>query len=92
MFRKALLFSIFIILSYGFWLSPNLKQITAGVAIFLFGMLTLEEGFKVFSGGYLERFLQKNTQGLMKSMVFGFVTTALMQYSSLVSVITIYFL
>ncbi len=92
MFRKALLFSIFVVLSYGFWLSPNLKQITAGVAIFLFGMLTLEEGFKVFSGGYLERFLQKNTHGLMKSMGFGFVTTALMQSSSLVSVITISFL
>ena len=50
MLRKALLFSIFAILSYGFWISPNLKQITAGVAIFLFGMLSLEEGFKAFTG------------------------------------------
>lgn len=92
MFRKIILFSIFLLLSYGFWLSPNLKQITAGVAIFLFGMLTLEEGFKVFSGGILEKILHKSTKGLWKSMSFGVATTTLMQSSSLVSVITISFL
>ena len=83
---------MFLLLSYGFWISPNLKQITAGVAIFLFGMLTLEEGFKVFSGGVLEKILNKSTDKLWKSMSFGVVTTTLMQSSSLVSVITISFL
>jgi len=83
---------MFVLLSYGFWISPNLKQITAGVAIFLFGMLTLEEGFKVFSGGVLEKILNKSTDKLWKSMSFGVVTTTLMQSSSLVSVITISFL
>lgn len=92
MFRKIILLSIFILLSYGFWVSPNIKQITAGVAIFLFGMLTLEEGFKAFTGGILEKLLQKTTKGLWKSMGFGIVTTTLMQSSSLVSVITISFL
>ncbi len=92
MFRQLLLFSIFAILTYGFWISPNLKQITAGVAIFLFGMLSLEEGFKAFTGGLLEKILKKTTTGLWKSMSFGVVTTTLMQSSSLVSVITISFL
>ncbi len=92
MFRRIILLSIFVILSYGFWISPNLKQITAGVAIFLFGMLSLEEGFKAFTGGLLEKILKKTTTGLWKSMSFGVVTTTLMQSSSLVSVITISFL
>lgn len=92
MFRKIILLSVFLLLSYGFWVSPNLKQITAGVAIFLFGMLTLEEGFKVFSGGILEKILNKSTNKLWKSMSFGVFTTTLMQSSSLVSVITISFL
>ncbi|KAG1654006.1 hypothetical protein GQR58_025272 [Nymphon striatum] len=92
MFRKALLVSIFMVLSYGFWLSPDLKQIAAGVALFLFGMLALEEGFKAFTGGVLERILRKTTNKLWKSLSFGIVTTTLMQSSSLVSVISISFL
>lgn len=92
MYRKIILISIFVILSYGFWISPNLKQIAAGVAIFLFGMLALEEGFKAFTGGLLEKILKKTTTGLWKSMSFGVVTTTLMQSSSLVSIITISFL
>ncbi len=92
MYRKAVLLSIFLVLSYGFWLSPDIKQIAAGVAIFLFGMLLLEEGFKAFTGGVLEKILQKSTKGLFKSMSFGVITTTMMQSSSLVSVITISFL
>jgi phosphate:Na+ symporter len=92
MYRQIILLSIFAILSYGFWISPNLKQVAAGVAIFLFGMLALEEGFKAFTGGILEKILKKTTTGLWKSMSFGVITTTLMQSSSLVSVITISFL
>lgn len=92
MLRKILLPSIFLILSYGFWVSPDFKVIAAGVAIFLFGMLSLEEGFKAFTGGILERILQRTTNRLWKSLSFGILTTTLMQSSSLVSVITISFL
>lgn len=92
MLRKILLPSIFAILAYGFWVSPDFKEISAGVAIFLFGMLSLEEGFKAFTGGLLERFLQRSTDKLWKSLSFGVVSTTLMQSSSLVSVITISFL
>jgi phosphate:Na+ symporter len=92
MIRKILLPSIIFILAYGFWVSPNFKEISAGVAIFLFGMLFLEEGFKAFTGGLLERLLRKTTSSTWKAISFGVVSTTVMQSSSLVSVITISFL
>ena len=92
MLRRILLPSIFIILSWGFWVSPDFKEIAAGVAIFLFGMLFLEEGFKTFTGGVLEKVLRASTDHQWKSLSFGIVTTTIMQSSSLVSVITISFL
>ena len=92
MLRKMLLPIIFVLLSYGFWISPDFKVIAAGVSIFLFGMVSLEEGFKVFSGGMLEKVLEKSTNKLYKSIGFGIFTTTVMQSSSLVSVLTISFL
>jgi phosphate:Na+ symporter len=92
MLKKILIPTIFLILGYGFWVSPNFKEIAAGVAIFLFGMLSLEEGFKAFTGGVLEKVLRKTTNKLWKSLSFGIAATTLMQSSSLVSVITISFL
>ena len=92
MLRKILLPTIFIILGWGFWISPDFKTIAAGVSIFLFGMLSLEDGFKAFTGGILEKILKKSTNKLWKSLSFGVVSTSLMQSSSLVSVITISFL
>lgn len=92
MLRKVLLPSIFLVLGYGFWVSPDFKEIAAGVAIFLFGMLSLEEGFKAFTGGLLERILKRTTDRLWKSLSFGIVSTTIMQSSSLVSVLTISFL
>ncbi len=92
MFRRILLPVIFGFLIYGFWISSDFKQISAGVAIFLFGMLFLEEGFRSFTGGLLETVLSKTTDRLWKSLSFGIVTTTVMQSSSLVSVIAISFL
>lgn len=92
MIRKIFLPTILFVLAYGFWVSPDFKEISAGVAVFLFGMLFLEEGFKAFMGGVLERILAKTTNKLWKSLSFGMISTTLMQSSSLVSVITISFL
>ena len=92
MLKKIMLPVIFLILTYGFWVSPNFKEIAAGVSIFLFGMLFLEEGFKAFTGGVLERLLKKTTDTFPKSLAFGVMSTTIMQSSSLVSVITISFL
>jgi len=92
MLRKILLPAILVILGIGFVLSPEFNEIAAGVAIFLVGMLALEEGFKTFTGGVLQSVLRRSTSSLWKSLGFGVVTTTLMQSSSLVSVITISFL
>jgi phosphate:Na+ symporter len=92
MLGRILLPSIFLVLSYGFWISSSFKDIAAGVALFLFGMLCMEEGFKAYSGGALQRILSGSTDRLWKSLSFGIVSTTLMQSSSLVSVLTISFL
>jgi len=91
-FRSIFLPFIIIILIFGFWYSPNFKTISAGVAIFLFGMYFLEQGFTAFTGGLLEKLLAKTTDKLWKSIGFGVVSTTIMQSSSLVSVISISFI
>ena len=61
----------------------DFKEIAAGVAIFLFGMIFLEDGFRAFTGGLLERILKQATDGFFKSLSFGIITTTVMQSSSL---------
>lgn len=92
MMKKLLLPVILLVLTLGFWASSDFQEIAAGVAIFLFGMLMLEDGFKLFSGGILEKLLERATGSVPKSLGFGILSTTIMQSSSLVSVITISFL
>ncbi len=92
MFKKWALVLVLIILAFGFWKSTDFKTIAAGVAVFLFGMLFLEDGFTAFTGGVLEKFLKMSTDKVWKSLSFGIISTTFMQSSSLVSVITISFL
>lgn len=68
------------------------KTIIAGIAIFLIGMHYMENGFKLFSGGMLETMLEKFTSTTPKAIGTGFIATAVVQSSSLVSVIIISFL
>jgi phosphate:Na+ symporter len=75
-----------------FWVSPDAQEIAAGVAIFLFGMLMLEDGFRLFGGGRLEKMLVGATRSTPRALSFGIVSTTLLQSSSLVSVVTISFL
>jgi phosphate:Na+ symporter len=90
--RKIFLPVILSLLGYALWVSADFKQIAAGVAIFLFGVLSMEEGFKTFTGGILDQLLRRTTDGPWKSLSFGILTTSVMQSSSLVSVIAISFL
>lgn len=92
MFKNLTIAIVLGLLSYALWASTNFTDISAGVAIFLFGMVFLEQGFKSFTGGVLESILKTSTDTLPKSLMFGVVSTTLMQSSSLVSVITISFL
>lgn len=92
MLKRLIVPVILLVLSLGFWASSDFQEIAAGVAIFLFGMLMLEDGFRLFSGGFLEKALEKATGSVPKSLGFGIIATTIMQSSSLVSVITISFL
>lgn len=90
--NKTFFIAIIIILAYWFWISPDFKEISAWVAIFLFWMMFLQQWFKNFTGWTLEKILQKSTNKTWKSMLFGFSASSLMQSSSLVAVLTISFL
>jgi phosphate:Na+ symporter len=90
--KKYLLPIILLVLVTGFWVSRDFQEIAAGVAIFLFGMLMLEDGFRLYSGGALETALDRLTNSVPKALATGFVAATAMQSSSLVSVIAISFL
>ncbi|MGD8734156.1 MAG: Na/Pi symporter [Gammaproteobacteria bacterium] len=92
LFKRLTLPAIILALAWGFWTSEDFLRLSAGVAFFMFGMLSLEKGFQAFTGGVLEKVLAASTGTRLRSMGFGLVTTALMQSSSLVSLITITFL
>ncbi|TLD83470.1 Na/Pi cotransporter family protein [Helicobacter sp. MIT 11-5569] len=90
--KRYSLMILAVALMYFLVVLPEIAQILAGVAILLVGMMQLSTGFKTFSGGILENILTKSTDTRLKSIVFGVVTTILMQSSTLVSVISISFL
>lgn len=91
MLRKLVFPTFMLLLAWMLWASSDFMGIAAGVAIFMFGMLCLEEGFKAFTGGALESILRRSTDKLWKSLAFGTSATTLMQSSTLVSLITISF-
>lgn len=70
----------------------DLATLAAGIALFMLGMFHLQDGFRAFTGGALERWLQRSTNRLWKSLLFGVASTALVQSSSLVTLLTIAFL
>ncbi len=73
-------------------LYPDISMILGGIALFLIGMEYMEGGFKAFSGGLLENVLEKFTNNTPKAITTGFLATALVQSSSLISIIVISFL
>ncbi len=92
MIKKSFFYIFLVVLGAILFFNPNFKTITAGVAILLFGMIMLEEGFKVFTKGPLQNILKKATDKLHKSIAAGAVVTAFIQSSSLVSVVAISFI
>lgn len=79
-------------LGVSFWFSPGWTSLAGGLALFLFGMQCLDDGLRLLAGSELERLLAMATDRPWKSLTFGVVSTALVQSSSLVSLLTIAFL
>ena len=92
MITKLFFYFFLIMLAVVLVFYPDLESILAGVAILLFGMIMLEEGFKVFTKGPLQNILKKATDRLYKSIAAGALVTALIQSSSLLSIVTISFI
>lgn len=92
MYRK--LFYPLFLLALGYLLiaSTDAKIIISGIAIFLIGMFFMEDGFKLFSGGLLEKVLEKSTNTVPKAIGTGVIATSIVQSSSLISIIVISFL
>ncbi|BAK73308.1 MAG: Na/Pi cotransporter family protein [Arcobacter sp.] len=82
----------FLILAYFVISQENFTVILSGIAIFLIGMFFMQEGFKQLSGGILEKLLQKFTSNLFYSILTGFLSTSIVQSSSIISLVVISFL
>lgn len=78
MIRKFTFPALLLALAYGLWASADFVEIAAGIALFMFGMLCLEAGFKFFTGGPLEAALRISTDKLWKSLSFGVISTTMM--------------
>jgi len=87
--KKILFILILLALGYAMVTDLAFQTVAAGVAIFLFGMLFMEQGFEALTGGVLKDVLARSTNRIYKSQFAGFALTAMMQSSSLVTVITI---
>jgi phosphate:Na+ symporter len=90
--KKYLAYILLILLCYLLYVNQDSKYIVAGVGIFIIGMHFMEDGFKLFSGGVLEKIISKSTDNIPKSIGLGIVATAILQSSSLISIIVISFL
>ena len=92
MFQKSIYPLFLLAIAYILFLSHDAKTIIAGIAVFLIGMVFMEDGFKLFSGGMLEKVLEKSTSSVPKAITTGFIATSIVQSSSLLTIIVISFL
>ena len=66
-------------------------KLIAGLSIFLFGMLQMEEGLKLLAGRSFRTFLRNNTKNRVRGVLIGILLTAILQSSSVVSLLLLAF-
>ncbi len=69
----------------------DLWRLLAGLGIFLFGMILIEESVRALSGRTFRRIIRQYTDGRLKSIASGSLVTALLQSSSAVSLMVLAF-
>lgn len=69
----------------------NLWEFIAGLGIFLYGMTQIEKSLNKFAGNRLSVFLREQTQNPIKAVFGGTIATALLQSSSVVSLMVLAF-
>ena len=72
-------------MNFDFW------KLLAGLGIFLFGMVLIEESVRALSGRTFRRIIRQYTDGRLKSIGSGALVTALLQSSSAVSLMVLAF-
>ena len=66
-------------------------SLLCGLALFLYGMNTMGDGLEKFSGGKLEKTLEKMTNSTLKGFLLGAAVTAVIQSSSATTVMVVGF-
>ena len=74
-----------------YWESFDLWRFLAGLGIFLLGMLFVEESLKNLAGRAFKKFLRKHTSNPIKGILSGTAITALLQSSSVVTLMLLAF-
>ena len=69
----------------------GILTLCCGLALFLFGMNTMGDGLEKFSGGKLEKALEKMTNSTFKGFLLGAAVTAVIQSSSATTVMVVGF-
>lgn len=72
-------------------LNEQIWLLLAGLGLFLFGMFQLEEGLKKLAGRSFKLFLRNQTNRTYKAILSGALVTALLQSSSLVTLLVMSF-
>lgn len=83
---------ITILLLYSFYLNGDWLELCAGLAFFLFGMQSMQDGLEKLAGGRLERILAKRTETPFKSLLFGISSTLILQSTTVVALLIIAFI
>lgn len=73
------------------WEHFDFWKFLAGLGLFLFGMAQLENGVKELAGRKFKVFIKKHTKNKLKAILGGTVITALLQSSSVVSLMLLAF-
>lgn len=71
--------------------SVDFWKFLAGLSIFLIGLFFLEEALKTLAGSSFKKLLKKHTQNPLKAIIMGTLVTAVLQSSSVVTLIVLAF-
>ena len=92
MLKSAAIPFFLILLGYVVVADENFTVILSGIAIFIIGMFFMQDGFKQLSGGILEKLLEKFTSNTLYAISTGFLSTSVVQSSTIITLIVVSFL
>lgn len=92
MLKSAAIPFFLILLGYVVIADENFTIILSGIAIFIIGMFFMQDGFKQLSGGILEKLLEKFTSNTLYAILTGFLSTSVVQSSTIITLIVVSFL